>query len=188
MEGLYIELADGATNDYESSWSWIVGSPANQIPAGPPTSATGEAVDIWPGEIQNGLRQWIRERHMAMNANLRASSTGNPSEVWNHDVYRYASAMAEAPGGNERIVAITTVITSNIDGPAMPADGLNRQETYVYILEYNANGEIDGSSPSQNWISCTAYAPAELGTVHPETFAWNASHSGITLANVEDLY
>jgi len=184
MEGLYTELAEGAT----VGWTWRVGSPSAGIPAGPPTAATGEAVDSWADDVQNALRQYIRQQGKAMNGNLRDVSGGDASQVWNHDVYKYESTMSEATGGNEKVVEVTTLITANTDGPAMPPDTAKREDTYVYVLEYKNDGTIDGSSEKQNWKSCTGFAPQCLGTVNPNDLNWQGSHCGITKANVDGLY
>ena len=184
MEGLYIELADGAPET--GGWTWRVGSlPNNPIPAGPPTAATGEAVDAWADKVQNGLCQYIRRERLAMNGNLRDSTGAHASEVWNHDVYKYESTMEEAAGGNEKVVKVTTLITSNTDGTIMPPATDKREDTYVYVLEYTGDGEIDGSSANQNWISCTGFAPRCLGTVDKRQFVWRANHCTITKENVD---
>jgi hypothetical protein len=184
MEGLYTELADGATG----GWQWKVGSlPSSPIPAGPPTSASGEPVDSWADELQNGLRQYIRDAGVAMIADLRASTVGDPTEVWNHPVYKYVSQMKEASGGNEKIIEVTTVITAGSDVPQMPSDAAYRTDTYFYILEYTSSGEIDSSSANQNWKSATAYAPRVFGILYG-TFYWQANHCNITKANVDALY
>jgi len=187
MEGLYIELADGAPET--GGWTWRVGSlPNNPIPAGPPTAATGEAVDAWADKVQKGLCEYIRQGHKAMNGNLRDATGADASEVWNHDVYKYESTMEEAGGGNEKVVKVTTRITSNTDGTIMPPATDKREDTYVYVLEYTGEGEIDGSSANQNWISCTGFAPRCLGTVNPLLIEWKAEHCGITKEKVDALY
>ncbi len=184
MEGLYSELAEGAT----MGWAWRVGSPSSEIPAGPPTAATGEAVDGWPDDVHKGFRKYIRQRNKAMNGDLRDATGGDSDEVWNHDVYDYESTMQEAPGGNEKIIEVTTGITSNTDTPAMPPDTGKREDTYVYVLEYKNDGTIDGTSADQNWKSCTGFAPSCLGTVKAHELNWQGSHCGITKANVDGLY
>ena len=194
MEGRYIELADGATD----GWEYRVGAPETAapptpIPAGPPTAATGEAVDAWADKVQKGLREYIRQSHKAMNGNLRDATGADASEVWNHDVYKYESTMEEAAGGNEKVVKVTTLITSNTDGTIMPPATDKREDTYVYVLEYTDDGEIDGSSANQNWISCRnmtncSFAPKWLGTVNPGEMLWKARHCEITKEKVDALY
>jgi hypothetical protein len=93
MEGLYTELAEGAT----TGWTWRVGKPNNEIPASPCTAAKGEPVDSWPDNLHNGLRTYIKQQKKAMNADLRDGSLPLVStEVWNHDVYKYEATMEEA--------------------------------------------------------------------------------------------
>jgi hypothetical protein len=192
MKGLYTELAEGAT----SGFHWRVGSPniqgmpLTEIPAGPPTSTTGEPVDSWIDDIHIAFRAYIRTWGMAMNADLRASSVKiNPSnvdDIWNHDIFKYESSMREAPGGNEKIIKMTTMITSNNDTEGLPSGSTNRTDTYIYILEYS-NGDIVNDSINQNWISCTAYAPACIGTVEGP-LNWQGKDCGITKTNVDNLY
>ncbi|MEI7902763.1 MAG: hypothetical protein WCK89_21155, partial [bacterium] len=189
MEGLYTELADGATE----GWEYKVGTPEtveppNPIPAGPPTEATGEAVDVWADKVQNGLRQYIRQEGKAMNSNLRDATGADATEVWNHDIYKYESTMEEATGGNEKVVKVTTLVTSNTDGSIMLPATDKREDTYVYVLEYTGDGIIDGSSTNQNWISCTGFAPKWLGTVNPARMVWTARHCEITKEKVDALY
>jgi len=184
MEGLYTELAEGATG-----FTYRVGSVDSQIPSGPPTGATGEPVDASPDDVHNGLRLYIRQQRQAMTVNLRKTSGVGDPEVWNHPVYRYDSIMEEAEGGNEKIIEITTTLTAALDFPSMPADGTTRMDTYVYVLEYTDFGAINGGSASQNWKSCSGFAPAWLATV--ETLDWGGApwrHSGITKARVDGLY
>lgn len=188
MEGLYTELAEGAT----CGWTWRVGtpnvqgSPATEIPAGPPTDLLGEPADAWPGKFHNALEQYLRQQKKPMNGNLRDQSGADPSQVWNHDVYAYKSTMSEAAGGNERIVTIETTITSNVDVGSMPADSDTREDTYWYVIEYQADGTIDVSSQNQNWLDCTGFLPACLGTV--EVLDWQGGHCTITKDNVDGLY
>jgi hypothetical protein len=183
MEGLYTELANGALSG-TGSWTWVV----NGIPPGPPTAASNDAVDIWPGKVHNALVWNIRVDRRAMTANLRASGGGDPAQIWNHAVYKYESSLREAAGGNEKVIELTTLITSNTDGPGIPPDSAKRQDTYVYVLEYDSAGEIMEGSSVQNWISCSGFAPQCLGTVATEAdFNWRASHCSITKANVDAL-
>jgi alpha-tubulin suppressor-like RCC1 family protein len=186
MEGLYTELADGAT----SGWTWRVGSPTNQIPEGPPTVATGEAVDAWPGKFQNALYEYIGRQRVPMNGNLRNSSGINANEIWNHDIYKYESTLIEAEGGDEKVVVVTTVITSNADTSSvpnsMPLDTEKREDTYIFVLEY-VGGIVKVDSTKQNWQYCSGFAPAAVGTVDGP-LAWRAQHNGITKAKVDGLY
>jgi hypothetical protein len=190
MEGLYSELA--AFGTFQPGLTWVAGdpSPTGSIPATPVTEATDEQVDFWPDDFHNALVQYIRRGRVALISDLRARPGDTTSdEVWNHDVYWYESTMAEASGGNEKVIEVTTMIRSNTDGPAMPPDGSYRQDTYVYVLEYNPNGTINGSSPFQNWTSVPKFAPACFGTLQPEGFIWGpAAHCTITKANVDGLY
>jgi len=70
----------------------------------------------------------------------------------------------------------------------MPPATDKREDTYVYVLEYTDDGEIDGSSANQNWISCTGFAPKWLGTVNPLRMKWKAKHCEITKEKVDALY
>lgn len=188
MEGLYTELGDGVGAG--SGVTFQLGFPGSaEIPPGPPTSDPCEPVDEWIGDFHRCLNQYIRSDKPPIAANLRASSVGDPNAVWNHPVYAYTSRMGEAPGGNERIVAVTTGIFSGIDGPQFPSNGASRSDLYVYILEYDGSGNINTSSTIQNWIQASAYAPSALATVAgKEDVAWTASHCSITKQNVDSLY
>jgi hypothetical protein len=124
-----------------------------------------------------------------MIANLRDASGKNPDEKWNHAVYMYESRMVEAPGDDEKVVEVTTVITANVDTKPPPTpDTDERKDTYIYVLEYKMDGEIDGNSPKQNWKKCTAFAPQCLGTVDKKKFVWGARHCDITKEKVDALY
>ena len=187
MEGLYSELGD---NIGGYGWEWKVGAPDNELPSGPPTAATGEALDAWTDDLHNAFREFIRQRKVPMIADLRAEGGGDSSDIWNHAIYKYESVMKQALGNDEKVIEVTTTITSNIDIPDMPSDSASRQDTYIYVLEYREDdGTIDGTSANQNWKSTTGFAPAHLGKVDVEKMIWQPSqHCGITKQKVDALY
>jgi hypothetical protein len=72
-----------------------------------------------------------------------------------------------------------------------PSERLNK-DTIVSILHNPTlmpdNGEIDVFSSNQNWISCTGFTPACIGTVDSSRLNWLGAHCNITKSNVDDLY
>ncbi len=96
--------------------------------------------------------------------------------------------MAEASGGNEMVVQVTTTITSNVDFYTAPSAGARRQDTYVYVLEYVGEGTINENSSLQNWMSTTGLAPQDLGFVDASSFMWQGHHVAMSKSNVDALY
>jgi len=187
MEGLYSELGDDVNGEY--AWGWKVGDPANELPAGPPTAATGETVDAWVDELHNAFQMYLRQQKKPMIADLRDMTRYDFREVWNHAIYKYESTMKQVEGNDEKVIEITTIITSNMDFPEMPSDSDKREDTYVYVVEYKVDGNIDGTSEKQNWKSTSGFAPAHIGWISPGRVEWNVdSHCGITKENVDNLY
>ena len=188
MEGLYSELGDDIDGYY--AWGWKVGDPNNELPPGPPTAATGEVFDTWPDDLHNAFRIYIRQEENPMIADLRAEGGGDSSDIWNHAIYKYESVMKQALGNDEKVIEVTTTITSNIDIPDMPSDSASRQDTYVYILEYKEDdGTVDGTSAKQNWKSTSGFAPANIGWILQDSLNWQPDqHCGITKEQVDALY
>ncbi len=183
MEGLYTELAEGAT----AGWTWRVGHPNAPIPAEPCTYATGEDIDAWADDIHKALRIYIKEQGKAMNGNLRNSSGNFPDEVWNHDIYEYEWQMEETDAGNKKIVLIMLSLSSNDDVSVALPDSSSRGDAHFYILEYKDDGTIDGTSAEQNWCTSSGFPPKCLGTVEGP-LNWIGKHSGITKPQVDGLY
>jgi len=186
MEGLYSELGDDI-NTY--SWGWKVGDPDHELPAGPPTAATGETVDAWVDELHNAFQIYLCQQKKPMIADLRDMTRYDFREVWNHAIYKYESTMKQAEGNDEKVIEITTIITSNMDFPEMPSDSDKREDTYVYVVEYKDDGIIDGTSEKQNWKSTSGFAPAHIGWFSKKFINWQPdSHCGITKEKVDSLY
>ena len=181
MEGLYTELAYCGYN-YNLSLS------VKNIPAGPPTSSSGELVDAYCDDFHEKTRNNISMNNNAVYSNLRDGSTPlDSSEVWCHAIYKYSSSMIQAPNQNdEKVIKITTIIYANNDGRAPPSTGTSdRTETYNYILEYN-DGEIVNNSIKQNWLSATHYVPKNI--IKLNFSIWQAENPDVTKSNVDNLY
>lgn len=183
MKGLYTELCDNVPY-IDQSMS------IHYIPPTAPTSSPGEDVDLVVDEVHRVLRANIREDSVPLQSNLRAVATppDGIAEVWNGAVYRYYSAWQEAPGANdEHLVQIDTTITSNFGPWPPPTDYMNdRQEEFVYQIEFDSQGQIVPQSPRQNWISASHYPPQDLNRLTGSPF--EAGAPGVTKANVDALY
>ena len=108
--------------------------------------------------------------------------------MWNHAIWKYSSTTQEADGGsNERIIQVTTTIWANWDLDLPPTDGIaERIETYVSVLQYNPEGDIDGDYTEQNWVSASHYAPAHIWRL--QYSYWNVPNPQVTKPNVDALY
>jgi len=83
--------------------------------------------------------------------------------------------MEETAAGDEKIVRITTVTTANEDFPWPVGNNAARNDTYIYVLEYKADGTIKANSSNQNWESTSGYPPGALYRV-TNTIGWHDKH------------
>lgn len=183
MKGLYSALADDDPYiDQDLS--------IEDIPAGPPTANSGEPVDAYCDDVYRIVRTCVREDRVQVQGDLRAASTSSDraEEIWNQAIYKYAATFSEAPGaGDEHVVQIDMQVWSNYDLKPPPTDNsLDRNEEYVYQLEFDAQGQVIPKSSKQNWISTSHFAPGELHRLTGSPYS--PANPYLTRARIDGLY
>lgn len=154
------------------------------VPAGPPVSGADVTDDFAP-ILHRTLEKHVKSARIPLYAQLRADG-GAATEIWNHAVFKFAATFQEAPGGNEKVVKITNLVTANDDYTPPTDDLATRDPEYVYIITYSTNGEATVvTRPGTDWISVggeASFAPAILRVVN--TPVWVADNPHVIEANV----
>lgn len=157
--------------------------------AGPPIAGQ-DPTDAYVGEFHRMLEMYVKNG-ISLYSNLRAKALGKPLAVWNHAIWKYSSIYEEAPGGNENIVRIETMIYANADHVPPTDDVTDRINNYIYIIQYDSGTPKNVQPFSHDWISLSgdaAYAPQSVVYVTGVgSNGWNGKNSQITEQNVRAL-
>jgi len=187
MKGLYTELADIKNFDKNDDFS------LSGMPAVTPIPDLGDQADPWCGVFHTTLRNNLRRFQNPAQSNLRDNDGNDPTQVWNHAIWKYETQMLEAPGGDETFVRHRTRTYANSDGRPPPTnDTDDRENIYTYDLQY-ANGDIVVGSSKQNWISARnvkvnpdrIFIPWNLYWIKGSS--WVSANSGVTKQKVDGL-
>jgi hypothetical protein len=183
MKGLYSNVADD--DPFVDQ-----GLSIDDIPSGPPTSSPGEEVDAYCDDVYRIVRTCIRDDRVPVLSDMRVagSAADRAEEVWNQAIYKYTASFREAAGADdEHVVEIDMRVSSNYDLSPPPTDNTtDREEQYVYQLEFDAEGYVIPNSAKQNWISTSHFAPHDLHRVTGS--AWAPGNPYLTKARIDGLY
>ena len=175
LEGLWSELG-------EHSGGHVFNDPVFGIPAGPPVPGADDTDDFAPS-FHGVLEKYVKSGGKALYAQLR-SDGGTADQVWNHAVFKFSATFEEAPGGDEKVVKITNLVTANDDHAPPTGDLDTRDPQYVYIISYDAGGLPDAARP-KDWISVggdASFAPWGIAVIVAPS--WLANNPNVTEANV----
>ncbi len=191
LEGLWAELGE---NDAPGAWEYKSGHwfpPPSVIPAGPPAPGW-DPTDEWVARIHARFEECVRHEHVALQSNLRAAPDPNypdwpldPDAVWNHGVYKFTAAYAEAPGGDERVVQVVNELTANANYTPPTDDQLDRVFQYTYIIRYLGTGLVDEAWLGADFIVVTGNAHFAPGWMdHVLSGIWEAENPWVLLGEV----
>jgi len=176
LEGLWGELGEQTGH--------MMGAGVGGIPAGPPIPGM-DITDAKAPQFHGVLEQRVKSERRALYGQLR-SNGGSADEIWNHAVFKFAATFEEAPGGDEKAVKITNLVTANDDYTPPTDDTRTRDPEYVYIITYGADGiSTVVAGPGTDWISVgseATFAPEILAPV--DTSVWAANNPHVIEPNV----
>ncbi len=159
LEGLWAKLGSNFTINLREP-------DVNSIPVCIPHSGS-DISDNRVGEVHFILEKFLMGEFEALLSNLRAeySDPVGQESVWNHAIWKYEADYAETELNNEKIVEITNVIHANVDTYPSINNSEERVIQYVYIVEYDDNGEVDRNSQHNNWLEVSGQAYSALETL-----------------------
>ena len=190
VEGLWTELGE---NDAPDAWEFVPGHTIGGIPPGPPVAGYDDT-DGWVATLHARFEECVRNEHVALQSNLRAAPDPNypdwplhPDAVWNHAIYQFSAAYAEAPGGDERVVHIVNALMANDDHmpPTDDEESHYRAFQYTYIVRYLGTGAVDEGWLGADFIAVAGEAHFALeNLIHVTGGVWDGENPWVDVAGV----
>lgn len=128
----------------------------------------GQHVDKDVGRFHHMLVKLQKNLAQPILMDFRAlQEWGGAEDVWNQLVYKFESKVVQAdddvPGGDEteaaRKVKVETKLTANADNEDLARQGSDPESDQkgwirecVYVIHYDANGNVNQTHPGNNWI------------------------------------